>query len=156
MIIKIKELTEDISLLEQEIILTPDQIENSKVCGAVVAKAVVSHLSDKIYLDISFSCNVERVCGRCTDEFLQEVCGKVSLFLQERGSDDDFDGEIVFYEDIDAEVDLRESIYEQILLETPIVELCREDCKGLVDNNPADEVGESIDPRWEALRKLKK
>jgi uncharacterized protein len=159
MIISIKELTEDLSVLEQDVVFTSDQVDNSHVSGAVAVKANISHLSDKFYFDISFSCEIERVCGRCTKEYLQEVSGKLTLFLQEKGSDveDDFDGEIVFYSYDDDEVDLREAVYEQILLETPIAELCQEDCKGLAQKQIVeDEEEESIDPRWAALKKLKK
>ena len=159
MIISINELTEELSVLKQDVELTSDQVKNSGVHGTVSVTANVSRLSDKFYLDILFSCKVKRVCGRCTKEYLQDISGKFVLFLQEQGSEveGDFDDEVIFYSVEDDVIDLREALYEEILLETPISELCQEDCKGLSQEISPDRREEkSTDPRWDALKKLKK
>jgi len=64
-----------------------------------------------------------------------------------------FDGETI---------DLDELVKEQILLSVPDRMLCREDCKGICSNCGADLnkgacdcAPSDIDPRWEALKRIK-
>ena len=65
------------------------------------------------------------------------------------------------------EVDLAPFLRDQLLLAVPMTPLCRPDCEGLLEHvqaaDPEDEEeveqveldGKAIDPRWNALAKLK-
>ena len=61
-----------------------------------------------------------------------------------------------------VELDLRPAIREQWILAAPTYALCREDCKGFcprcgadLNAGPHECSHDEMDPRWEALRKLK-
>jgi uncharacterized protein len=60
------------------------------------------------------------------------------------------------------QIDLNEIAHEQILLNLPMQQLCKEDCAGLCEKcaankntNPCDCETKQIDPRWSALKELK-
>jgi uncharacterized protein len=63
----------------------------------------------------------------------------------------------------DERIDLDELVREQIQLSLPMVNLCREDCKGLcsqcgqdLNTSPCRCSNDYVDPRWSALLELKK
>ncbi len=155
MIVNTKDLKEDIPVIEQDTTMTDEQVGDAGIDGKVHCKAVITKVASRYYLSIDFSCLIKSQCARCTEEFSQEVKGSTRVLLQESGAgdDDDLNGEVIVFESTDTEVDLRESIYEEIMLEGSIMPLCREDCPGIAVETIEEE--ESIDPRWDALKKLK-
>ncbi len=61
------------------------------------------------------------------------------------------------------QIDLNEVVREQVLLNLPMRGLCKENCAGLCEKcggnkntNPCDCKTTEIDPRWSALKQLKK
>jgi uncharacterized protein len=86
-----------------------------------------------------------------------DVHGEVHLIFAEAGDPDDPD---VYALDPDAhELDLRQAVREQWLLDAPAYGLCRPDCKGLcptcgTDLNAGDcDCAAVTQSRWAALRK---
>jgi len=107
-------------------------------------------------------------CSRCLASYPFEALEDFSLVLKKRapaGSEDvalqSEDLNEYFYED--PVLSVAPIAEERIQMAVPMKPLCREDCRGLCpgcgeDWNAAD-CGcavESADPRWEALRQLKK
>ncbi|HEY6146875.1 MAG TPA: DUF177 domain-containing protein, partial [Thermoanaerobaculia bacterium] len=78
----------------------------------------------------------------------------------ERELDKD-DLDVYFYDE--PEVSVAPIVEERIQMAVPMKPLCREDCLGLcptcgkdLNQGPCNCRDEAIDPRWEALSKLKK
>jgi uncharacterized protein len=112
---------------------------------------------------------IEAECTRC----LREVRLKIDVplkaaFVTEENYTSEKEAELR-QGDLDVsifdgeKIDLADLVREQILLELPTQILCREDCKGLCQKCGANlnEVNcnceeNEIDPRWSALKNLKK
>ena len=114
------------------------------------------------------SFGIKGECCRCLRDIEQPLQAELGLLIQrcEAAADlleataDDEDVEIV---DPGAkEVDLHERIRDAVMLEFPMRAYCRDDCKGLCSHCGQDLnesecgcTGEKLDPRWQALAKLK-
>jgi uncharacterized protein len=107
-------------------------------------------------------------CSRCLDPFTVPIDAKFDvLFLpatENTGSDEREVGEedlgVSFYKE--DTIDLGEVMREQFYLALPMKPLCREDCGGLCpvcgknrNRESCDCQTEWVDPRFDALRKLK-
>jgi uncharacterized protein len=117
-----------------------------------------------LYVHLHFHGTCELECSRCLQRFAFPLKGDLRVTIKERpgkhGPAHD-DGEAdFFYDSRHLEVDLRPSVYEEIMTALPLKPLCSEACSGIEfqdekkDNASGTE--EDIDPRWEALKKLKK
>lgn len=107
-------------------------------------------------------------CSRCLAAypFRSQEAFSLVLYPHEKGQDperelgrDELD--VFFYDD--PEVPVAPMVEERIQMAVPMKPLCREDCRGLcpacgADLNQGDCAcnAKTIDPRWEALQKLKK
>lgn len=101
-------------------------------------------------------------CRRCLVPVQTTVDADVSVLFAERGGEDDDDPDVFPLDGKNGDViDLRPAIREQWLLEVPAFSECRPDCKGLCPKCGADlnagacGCAPEIDPRWEALRKIR-
>jgi len=112
---------------------------------------------------------LETSCARCLEPVEQEVARKFDLLYRPQGSDaraeelsvTDAEAEIGYYQG--EGVELNDVLREQVLLALPLKMLCREDCRGLCpqcgQNLNATQCScssEVEDPRWEALKDIKK
>ncbi len=108
-------------------------------------------------------------CSRCLSDFTVEKEMNLRLRLRSGGIAAEFqhgaeqqDADLVFVEG--SELDPAELILQEFLLEIPMKPLCREECPGLCPKCGAlkgsleCKCGDQreIDPRWEALARLKK
>ena len=94
-------------------------------------------------------------CSRC----LEPVTGEISVHVDELFETAPLEGETYPLED--DVIDLEPMVRDALLLELPLVPLCRADCAGLcatcgVNHNVAscDCATDEPDPRWAALRSL--
>lgn len=108
-------------------------------------------------------------CARCLEPVEQEVARKFDLLYRPQGSDaraeelsvTDAEAEIGYYQG--EGIDLNDVLREQVLLALPLKILCREDCRGLcphcgqnLNSSQCSCSEDSEDPRWEALKDIKK
>ena len=108
------------------------------------------------------------LCSRCVGAATVALDSPVQvLFLprgaQERGAAEGEDvdqPDVVHY--LDDEIDIGETLREELLLALPIAPLCNEACKGLcarcgkdLNEGPCDCPEESQDDRWSSLRNVK-
>jgi len=141
--------------------------------GQGEAELLVSKAGSKVQVTGHLKARFPVSCGRCleaaeviVDEplvmFFEETTGRPVAQELELSEEDlhwnTFDG---------LEIDLAPLVREQLLLAVPMTPLCRPDCVGLVDHlrRPEPDVdeggervevdGKPIDPRWNALAKLK-
>jgi len=109
-----------------------------------------------IYLSGEVFGEAQGECGRCLDPINGELeVDFQELFAYSGTSEDDFTVE-------DDQIDLEQVIRDAVVLSLPFQPVCNEDCLGLCATcgekilNQAQHVHEApIDPRWNALQKLK-
>jgi uncharacterized protein len=107
---------------------------------------------------------LQQECRRClvpVTVTLSEEMTLVYLPATEPGMEDD--GDTRLFEESAAELDLGQAVREEIILAIDPYVVCRPQCKGLCPHcgaNLNEEtctcVAEDLDPRWDALRALKK
>jgi uncharacterized protein len=111
----------------------------------------------KIRVELNISGQVEMLCSRCIENYIQTVCAESEHIFVKEGFQTDEDQHIYKGD----EIDLTEIVLNEIAAELPMKPLCTTNCKGLcpvcgMNNNQADcgcEVGE-IDSRLQILKKL--
>jgi uncharacterized protein len=102
-------------------------------------------------------------CGRCLEEYRYPLEAPVELWVIAGGESDSEERENVIEVPAGAGyADLTDAVRSELLLQVPLKQVCREDCRGLcpvcganLSKAPCDCRSESHDARWEALRKLK-
>ena len=117
-----------------------------------------------------FSGDFEANCARCLEPVPQHLANSFDLIYRPLGSDrradevsiSEAETEIGYYQGDGME--LADSLREQVLLALPIKVVCKEDCKGYCPNCGKNLNVEGAcscaptlaDPRWDALKELKK
>jgi uncharacterized protein len=112
--------------------------------GPVDLEADIQRAGRKIILDGHLQGRIQVRCDRCLKPFEREVDSRFRAFLalpKEVGTEaevelEDEDLEVEFTPE--EEIDLLDLAREQLLLEQPMKNLCREDCKGLCAGCGAD------------------
>ena len=106
-------------------------------------------------------------CARCTIPFSYSLEAKVAFFAELKdetaSAPPPEDDNVLMFTENDVELDLSTIVREELLINLPMMPVCRESCAGLcpqcgVDLNTGKcQCGQTApDPRWEALLKLKK
>lgn len=115
-------------------------------------------------LHFNFSGFMETPCDRCAEDFEMEIENHYKLFakfnralVQESDNED-----IIWVEEGDTVINIADHAYEFAVLSLPMQRMHPDDSEGnpgcsvqnlLTKGEPEEEV---TDPRWEALKKLKK
>lgn len=96
-------------------------------------------------------------CARCLGPVTDEQTFDLQDLYYYPGHDAEEDALFV----VDDLIDLEQPMRDAIVLELPFTPLCRDDCLGLcvscgfvLNEDPGHSHGETIDPRWEALKGL--
>ena len=102
-------------------------------------------------------------CRRCLDPVEVPVEQELTLLFVPPGEGGEEDGDVRLLPDGGVDLDLGEPIREEMILSVWPFALCRPDCQGLCPRcgaNLNEETcqcsSEELDPRWDALRALKK
>jgi uncharacterized protein len=104
------------------------------------------------------------ICDRCGESIIKLIIGEVQtlytfdrLKLQETNSDD-----IHLLSSSEKEIDIRQDVFDSLILALPTKVICREDCLGLCPhcgvNLNKEECRcskEKMDPRWNGLKNVK-
>jgi uncharacterized protein len=132
----------------------------------------LSKVGREFFLKGNVSAEIELTCSRCLESLIYPVQAKLESHYvpgsggKAEGLDTDLelhasDIEVEYYSD--DRIDLTQAVYDQMMLNLPLVRLCREECKGIcsqcgVNRNNKDcqcsEEGE-VDPRMAVLKTLK-
>lgn len=121
-------------------------------------KGMVENRAGVVTLTYEITYRLETVCDRCLAPIARASFGQFTHGIVEKLYGDD-NALLLICED--GRLDLTELVTADILLELPIKQLCREDCKGLCPKCGTN-LNESscgcdtrqVDPRLDALRKL--
>lgn len=159
MILELQKLSEGHSVVEQDVELDEEQTASSGVQGSVSCRAEIDRVYMQIHMHVQFSCEVRLSCARCITEFKKPIQGEYRLVLQNSASrlpNEEID---FYFSDEDDQIDTRPALYDEIMTMIPLMPICNEMCRGVEGaekGGGANETEEQIDPRWEALRKLKR
>jgi len=98
-------------------------------------------------------------CHRCLDPVTQRIGGEFDLMVR-RGEHGGESGDDVVVLDLHEHiVDLEPVIHETVVVNTPMIVLCGESCRGLCPtcganwNHESCQCSQDADPRWDALRR---
>jgi uncharacterized protein len=103
-------------------------------------------------------------CRRCLEPVEQEVDAHVDLLFASplEGEEEGDDGEVYPLPPRGDVLDLTDAVREHVVLETPALALCREDCRGLCPSCGADLnhgacecAPQAVPTAWEALKDVK-
>ncbi|MGD9199956.1 MAG: DUF177 domain-containing protein [Chitinispirillia bacterium] len=144
--------------------MTKYQKQNGKFMGDVFCHAEIDRNSLQIFLSIFYRCCITQECSRCLKTFSLPLNGQMKLILgkSEKGHNKIINENYNLYDyifsDFDTVIDIRQSIYDEVMINIPIKPLCTLDCKGInyksdILKNGKQTIGS--DPRWDILKKLK-
>lgn len=102
-------------------------------------------------------------CRRCLEPVPGELDEEVTMvFVPSTSEDVEEDGDVRLFDDHVAELDLSDSVREEIVLAVDLFVVCDPECRGLcpqcgmnLNNETCSCVRVESDPRWDALRALK-
>jgi uncharacterized metal-binding protein YceD (DUF177 family) len=72
---------------------------------------------------------------------------------RDRGDNDYAD---FYYDDAHPEVDISPALFDEVMTALPMKPLCAENCPGIQRGQETEGDQEGIDPRWQALTKLRR
>lgn len=144
--------------------------DDFRIVAPVALAADVRKDARKVRLVGTLKTTLELLCSRCLEAFVLPVEAEFDLLFlpasEAAGTADEQEIEaddvgVSFY--TDDVIDLADVVREQLYLALPMKPLCREDCQGLcpecgINRNSATCTCQTewVDPRMDALRKLKK
>lgn len=167
MILNIREFPEGQTRFTQE--CTLDSIKNDlpPMQDTLKCKGEVNRLGMDIYVHIWFQGNFILQCSRCLEDFNSPINGEVKITMKEvvgkHGKAEDDEAVDYYYDPSRDSIDISSAFYDEIMVEMPIMPLCSKECRGVeiqdkditIEFSEKQKKEDEIDPRWEALRKLK-
>jgi uncharacterized metal-binding protein YceD (DUF177 family) len=126
--------------------------------------------STMMSLDFKISGTVKVPCDLCTEEFDLPLDGEYQLIVKVGGNDEqDEDDDIITVAANEHELDLKQYIYEYIVLSLPIKRVHPPDAKGnstcdpemiekmkkYLTDKPGEDDEDDTDPRWDGLKGIK-
>jgi uncharacterized protein len=158
MILDINKVPEGHSVASQEIDLAAFKEDLPGFSGTIPCEAAIDRSGDTLYIQLRFRGVFKLECSRCLEPFDFPVEGALQLVVKERagkfGPALDDESTDFFFDSRHLELDLGTAVYEEIMTALPMKPLCRESCTG-IDLGGGRTREEPIDPRWEALKKLR-
>jgi len=131
--------------------------------------AEIDRMGSNAYAHVTFKGIFQLQCSRCLNDFPLTINGDFSVIIKERvGSysvQSDSDGVDFYYDDRHEQIDISPAFFDEIMLSVPLKPLCSDSCEGIdinglknvsLGNEEKLQENRTIDPRWEALKRLKK
>lgn len=138
---------------------TADELEIDPEVFSSIAAIIRLDVTDRqILCRIEARADAELVCDRTLEPFIEPVSGQfTTVFTKDADEVTSGDDEIVLLDPSASRIDVTEMVRDTILLSVPLRKVApaaREKELQLQYGGPPED-GDAIDPRWEALRKLK-
>lgn len=144
-----------------EVLLLPEELsEAGSINSAVDSDITVRRLGPQFFVEIVYEAVVARECGRCLKSFTEKIIGRFEFILLPHGEEDMATDSVdcFFYSSEEDIIDFSQTLYDEIMIEVPIIAVCKQDCKGFSTKLTKEVTVEEpleIDPRWAALKNLK-
>ncbi len=172
--LELRQAQYDESFLPGMIDFGPDLRQTGPLKISGRAELIKEHLSGKSYVPNirvvgKWSGDFEASCARCLEAVPQHLQRDFDLIYRPLGSDrradevsiSEAETEIGYYQGEGME--LADSLREQVLLAAPVKVVCQEACKGIcpqcgknLNEGSCNCAPVMTDPRWDALKDLKK
>ncbi len=124
----------------------------------VVTDAVARHYLGRIYITLDITCTYDTVCARCLRNLTRTVTQHSEQCFARVGTEVE-DQDIIAYSG--NEIDLSDTVADNIFAAVPVRDLCSEDCRGICPHCGIDlnrgtcHCQESqVDPRLAGLARL--
>ncbi len=139
------------------------KIEYSEIKkGSVKVDLFLEKQENMLVLNFKITGKVEVNCDRCLEAFDYPVAGNQQLIVKFGEKREEEGDEILIIPESDHQIDIAPYIYEYIYLLLPLQRIHPDDDEGNItcNNEVIKKLNElkkqnTIDPRWEALKKLK-
>jgi uncharacterized protein len=161
--ITIKDLREGINEFGQEIPAENySSPELGSFSGPIRLKIFVDKLEDLFRFKISLQTRLELTCDRCLETFAADFNASIEQIYQ-LGVNELESDEIEVLPANTKEIDISKVIHDAFILNRPMKQLCREDCRGLCSNCGVNKNRKNcecdaanVDPRFEKLKSFLK
>lgn len=147
---------------EQEVRLE-DEFGEATV-GKCVVNVSFQHTGGTYYFHGEVKTTLDASCHRCLEPVRYPLSGEFDVVVRRRGQVDEGDadasGEFIMLAVGENEVSFDELINESVVVNIPMLIVCRDDCRGLCPrcgtnlNNESCSCDVESDTRWDALRRL--
>jgi uncharacterized protein len=87
--------------------------------------------TDSVIINGTVKGAVNLTCGRCLEKISQAIDAEFAVIFKEKSAIDSDDEASDVHSYSNNEIDLKDYLFETIMLELPLKPLCSEDCKGL-------------------------
>lgn len=120
--------------------------------------------SGEVVVRGSIEADLRQQCRRCLEPVHGRLSEEVTLVFMPAGPSGEVgdDGDVRFFDERAGELDLSESIREELMLAIDPYVVCDPECRGLCPRCGANRnietcscTDEELDPRWDALRALR-
>ena len=127
----------------------------------VVCTAEIDRMSTALYVQLHFEGTFTLSCARCLKGYSQNVSGDCRVILEEKpgcsGPANDDGTADYYFNDDEATVDISAFVFDEVMTSIPLMPLCSSTCTGIeVKKAKNTQEEEMCDPRWDALKKLKR
>jgi len=121
-------------------------------------------VGDGVLVRGSLRTAVRLSCRRCLEPVEHEVDAHVDLLFAPplEGAEEEDDGEVYPLPPRGDALDLTDAVREHVVLETPALALCREECRGLcpscgadLNNGACECAPQAVPTAWDALKNVK-
>lgn len=122
-------------------------------------ECAIDRTSTEIYVDVKYAGGVVLECARCLGSFTYPVSGEVRIVMADKSTRRAKEGEDYvdfYYDDAHPEVDISPALFDEVVTALPMKPLCAEECPGIEREHKAEGEEGGVDPRWEALAKLRR
>ena len=144
-------------------------LEAFEVDRPLSAQFGIKRVGPQVLVSGTVRCTIHMTCSRCLEDYPQQIDERVSIELRPFSFLGDREEIELSTDDLDVEffkgdsLDLAHLLAEQLSLALPMKPLCSAECGGLCPICGQDRKSElcscgeeDTDPRWDALRSLKK
>lgn len=134
--------------------------KNEELCDGNVHVAAVLEKNERVMMfDFSLEGEVTTLCDRCLGEMKVPIEGKERLNVRLSDDETSDDENVAILPEGSFEIDLAQWLYEYVAVRIPMQHMhpdgeCDPEVTKFIEEENEEDGGE-VDPRWEALRKLK-
>ncbi|NOY60066.1 MAG: DUF177 domain-containing protein [Calditrichaeota bacterium] len=145
--------------------VTPGELElenNDVFISPIDVRFEIDKVGHEFYIKANIKTKTHLLCDRCAEPYDENLDESVRIVITSDSELGNPEEDIYSITASSTEIDITESIKETLLISLPAKRLCKADCKGLcpvcgtkLNFETCSCKTDEIDPRWEALKKLK-
>jgi uncharacterized protein len=159
MILDVRTIPSGHSVVSQTTGLDAFKDDLPPLLGKISCEAAIDRMGQLLHVHLRYKGALSLECSRCTGAFARPIEGELRLVVKEQpgkyGPSQGDESVDFYFDSRHPDVDLGSAVYEEIMTDLPIKPLCSDECGGIELKSPESST-EEVDPRWEALKKIKR